>query len=39
MAQRVYDKEVNELKREIQVLKHGHQDRSNTPVKRASMRF
>jgi hypothetical protein len=35
----VYDKELNELKRENQVLKDGHQDRSSTPVKRASMRF
>jgi hypothetical protein len=38
-AQRVYDKELNELKREIQVLRDGQQDRSSTPVKRASMRF
>lgn len=40
-AQRVYDKELNELKREILTLKgEGTEERrSGTPVKRPSMRF
>jgi hypothetical protein len=40
-VQRVYDKELNELKREILTLKgEGTEERrSGTPVKRPSMRF